>query len=81
MKKVLVKDIKKGVKYWMTGDFWPDGGVCVVLKKRFPAKEFYKGSRGDCVLMISLDGEKEFLVSPSAWLFGEDPCIVTVKKP
>lgn len=73
MKKVPVKDIKKGVKYWMTYDFWPDGGTCVVLKRRFPAKEFYKGERGDCVLMISEDGKKEFVVSPWTWLHGEKP--------
>lgn len=71
--KVNATDLVKGKRYYLTYDFYPFGGSCVVFKKRVPAKEIWPGSRlkGMATFVELEDGSEEFVLHPSAWIFDE----------
>lgn len=71
--KTYAKDVKKGVVYYMTYDYWPDGGMAVKLKTKVPAKEYWRGARGTALIFKGVESDHEFLVAPSAYVFSENP--------
>lgn len=62
------KDIRKGVDYFLTGDFWPYANLKVRLKRRFVAKDEWPGARGNGALVESDDG-KLFVIHPKNVVF------------
>lgn len=76
--KILTKDLKKNVKYYLNGDYYDfiKGvslfGTEVKLRKFIPAKEIWEGSRGQAAEVTSSDGTI-FHVHPKGFLFDEVP--------
>lgn len=66
------KDLKRGVDYYLTFDFWPHGGTKVRLVSTFPAKDVFPGKRGVAAKVVDDEGV-EFLIGPNAYLFNTPP--------
>jgi hypothetical protein len=73
------KDLVKGVTYYLTGMWWPDGGKPVKLKKWVRACELMKGAGGKAAIVKGEDGE-EYGIMPRESLFIQDPS-ATIPKP
>lgn len=67
-----VKDLKKGITYYLTYDFWGFGGTPVKLRRLYPARVFFPGRRGIAAEVVDAEGAI-FLLGPGAWLFDDQP--------
>lgn len=68
LEQVKCKDLKKGVDYILTGDFWPDGGSVVRLVKHEKASIHYRGDRG-MVALVKNEAGTRYVIHPHAYLF------------
>ena len=66
--KVRASDLKKGVDYCLTGDYWPCGGSVVRLKKTVQAKDILHGTKGIATIVCD-DAGNEFFVGAKSYLF------------
>ena len=69
---VRCDEIKKGRTYYLTFDFWPNGGKPVRLRRMFPAKDEWPGTRGNGAILVGDDG-MIFVLHPKAVVFAEPP--------
>lgn len=72
-KLVQGKDLVKGHTYYLTNNFWPDGGKPVRVKRWIPAREEWRGERGMAAI-VKGDDDKEYIIHPRIdELFTQDP--------
>lgn len=69
--KVNCCDLEKNQSYILTHDFYPYGGTIVKLIKRVPAKQIWRGHRGDAAI-VGAEFVGEFAIHPKAYLFSCD---------
>ena len=65
-------DLKPKQDYYLTYDFWPNGGKRVRLVGTKPAKDFGSRARGECAIVRDDEGQ-EYAVGPHAYLFSTPP--------
>lgn len=71
--RVPVKDLKKGVTYYITYDYWPHGGSPVKLVRHATEKELLGKGRRLCAEVRGVRSGVLFHLMPGSWLFAEDP--------
>lgn len=77
--KVEAKDLKPRTDYYLTFDFWPEGGRKVVVSGRVPAKSIWSGQRGEAVKVKDAAGNV-YYIHPKAWLFDSAPVPISCLK-
>ena len=65
-------EIKAGVTYYLTADFYPHGGTAVALRKFFPAKDEWPKTKGFGAIMQSENGML-FVIHPKGVVFASNP--------
>lgn len=71
--RVPVKDLKKGVTYYITYDYWPHGGSPVKLVRHATEKELFGKGRRLCAEVREVRSGTPFYLMPDSWLFAEEP--------